>query len=370
MVKINKKSSQPYYLQIKEWLQEQVATGKLNADAPLPDERTLAKRLGTSRVTVRRAIAELTKAGYFDRVRGRGTFLRAGITARGSDAARTDRVLSFTVVTPFNQAEIRESFFYYRILEGLQEATGEAGIGLVYRKVAPGGDFAASLSRDGNVGGMVILGFVNQEILQALAQLPVPKILVDSTQPEGMPPCDSVEHEGEESSYRAVSHLLDLGHRAIGLMTFGPTPASKERRAGFERALAVRGIASAPERIYTVECNGTAAYAETRRILNENRMPSALFCTTDELALGAMAAARDHGLQVPRDLSIVGYGDLGYFCYPALSSVRIPLEAMGRKAAEILRARIASPQAAPQRILFPSEFVPRATSGVPNVSRT
>ena len=124
----------------------------------------------------------------------------------------------------------------------------------------------------------------------------------------------------------------------------------------------------ASNRILVTECNGSAAYAAVRQLLRNDRPPTALFCTTDELALGAINAIKDRGWRVPFDMSVVGYGDLGYFSQPALSSVRIALEEMGRKAAELLRARIDRPNVPPVKIVFPSEFVARASSDLPRAA--
>jgi hypothetical protein len=83
------------------------------------------------------------------------------------------------------------------------------------------------------------------------------------------------------------------------------------------------------------------------------------------MALGATFAALEHGLKVPRDLSIIGFGDLAYFCSPALSTVRIPAEQLGLAAVQVLRERLAQPMSPLKRLLLPAEFIPRASCGSP-----
>lgn len=362
MIELSRTSPLPYYRQIEDWYRAEIGDGRLQPHALLPDERVLARKLKLSRMTVRRAIVALTDEGLLYRIRGRGTYV-AEAKAKPALNSGTAQV---QVIAPFGQAELRQSFFYYRILEGLQSATIEHHLTLAHRRPAPPySDLIAALS-GGRVDALIVLGIVDRDILRACAAAKLPLLLIDSAQPEGAHVYDSVSLTGEESSHQAVLHLLELGHRRISMLSFGPTPAALEREAGFTRAMAGRGLAATPEVVLRIECNASAAYAATRRMLRETADDvTALFCGTDELALGAINAVKDHGLRVPQDISIVGFGDLGYFSQPALSSVRIPLEEMGRKSAEVLRARLDRADAPPVRIVFPSEFVARASSDLP-----
>jgi DNA-binding LacI/PurR family transcriptional regulator len=363
MMQLSRKSPLPFYRQIEDWFRAEIEAGRLAADDAVPDELSLAKRLGLSRMTVRRAIMTLTEDGLLYRIRGRGTFVKGG---RKSDAPKA--MATVGIISPFGQTILRQSFFYYRILQGLQEATFERGLALVHRTLnAPFDASLTSVLSNGQLDALIVLGLVDRAALKVLADCRLPLVLLDSAQPDSGK-FDSVSHTGADSSFEATRHLLELGHRDIALLTFDPTPAALERSGGFERALATRQLKLAENRLLICECNGSAAYAAVRQMLREGKPPTALFCTTDELALGALGAIKDHGWRVPQDMSIVGYGDLGYFCQPALSTVRIGLEEMGRKAAELLRARIDLPQAPPANILFPSEFVARASSDLPRVS--
>ncbi len=364
MIELNKTSHLPFYRQIEDWLRAEIAAGRITENAQIPDERVLAKRLKLSRMTVRRAIMTLTDDGLLYRVRGRGTFV-----AQKRPTAKTPAQSSIAqvgVVSPLGATELRQSFFYYRILEGFQSVTFEQRLSLVHRRVTPPyPEFAASLVREAKLDALMILGIVDPEILLALTGQGLPVVLVDSTQPPGAKPLDHITHSSEDGAFQSTLHLLELGHRRITMLSFGPTPAALEREAGFTRALASRGIAASPESIVRADCNGSAAYAAVRRILREPQPPTAIFCATDETAIGAINAVKDQGLRVPHDVSIAGFGDLGYFSQPALTSVRIPVEEIGRKAAAVLRARLDHPDAPPVELLFPTEFVARASTDLP-----
>ncbi|MCI3133814.1 LacI family DNA-binding transcriptional regulator [Phenylobacterium aquaticum] len=150
--------------------------------------------------------------------------------------------------------------------------------------------------------------------------------------------CMVVSHDGKGAA-DAARHLADLGHTRIALISGPPTfRSSVERRRGFEAGLAERGLALDPALVkqgaYTYESGITAA---GELFALENR-PTAIFCLNDEMASGAYLAAREHGLSIPKDVSIVGFDDapIAARLWPALTSVRLPLRDMGRMAGEML----------------------------------
>ncbi len=137
----------------------------------------------------------------------------------------------------------------------------------------------------------------------------------------------------------AARHLAELGHRRIAHIS-GPASfrSSHVRRAGFEEGLKEFGLKLEPgysvEAGYTFE-SGAHAAAE---LLKLNPRPTAIFTGNDEMALGVYKAAREAGLQVPGDLSVVGYDDspMASRVFPNLTTVRLPIRDMGRMAAEKL----------------------------------
>ena len=141
----------------------------------------------------------------------------------------------------------------------------------------------------------------------------------------------------------AAGRLADLGHTRIGLVR-GPAlfRSSAVRGQGFRDALAQRGIPLNPdyeiEGAYTFESGVEAGHA----LLSLPRPPTAIFSLNDDMAIGVMQAARERGLELPRDLSVVGFDDLPMASrvWPNLTSVRLPIRDMGRMAAEKLLAPI------------------------------
>lgn len=154
------------------------------------------------------------------------------------------------------------------------------------------------------------------------------------------PACMVVTHDSRGAA-RAARHLAELGHRRIAFIS-GPDTfrSSHERGRGFAEGLAEHGLTLDPAYVrraaYTFE-SGVEAATE---LLALPLRPTAIFAGNDEMAIGVMKAARDAGLDVPRDLSIVGFDDLPMASrvWPNLTTVRLPIRDMGRMAAEKLTA--------------------------------
>lgn len=155
-------------------------------------------------------------------------------------------------------------------------------------------------------------------------------------------PAHMVVTHDSRGAARAARHLAELGHRRVAFIS-GPDSfrSSHERGRGFREGLAEHGLtldeACVRQGAYTFESGVEAAAS----LLSMPERPTAIFAGNDEMAIGVMKAARDRGLEVPRDLSIVGFDDLPMASrvWPNLTTVRLPIRDMGRMAAEKLTAR-------------------------------
>ena len=168
----------------------------------------------------------------------------------------------------------------------------------------------------------------------------------------------------------AARHIASLGHKRVAIVS-GPTTfrSSHERGRGFEEGLAENGLRLSPEH----RCEGAYTFESgiecgARLLAGKNR-PTAIFAGNDEMAAGVYKAARDAGLEIPRDLSIVGYDDspLASRVWPPLTSVRLPIRDMGRMAAEKLLQRAGEePElAAVKTEVVPSLVVRQSTAAPP-----
>jgi DNA-binding LacI/PurR family transcriptional regulator len=172
----------------------------------------------------------------------------------------------------------------------------------------------------------------------------------------------------------AARHLLDLGHRSIAFIgdavadPFGFT-SSRDRERGFRDELARAGVDIPDEWIgHGAHGRYEARDLASRMLAGEHR-PTAIFSASDTQALGVIAAAREIGLHVPDDLSVVGYDDIEAADYVGLTTVRQQLFESGRRGAEILLAEIESRSDGPAIAQLTPELVARATTASPKEGR-
>ena len=165
----------------------------------------------------------------------------------------------------------------------------------------------------------------------------------------------------------AARHLLDLGHQRIGFVgdefetSFGFT-SGRDRFDGFRLALAERGLPIRPEYIALGAHGRYQARELAHRLLTLPEPPTAIFAGSDTQALGVLTAARDLSLDVPGDVSVVGYDDIEAADYVGLTTVRQQLFESGRAGAELLLNEIEGPSGGPVAVVLEPSLTIRATS--------
>jgi LacI family transcriptional regulator len=192
-----------------------------------------------------------------------------------------------------------------------------------------------------------------------------PTVLVDAT-PEDSSICAvSVDHV--TGLYLSTRHLLDLGHRRIAFLC-GPLslfPCANSAK-GYAAAMLKAGIAEADHTVVvTAHTDIAAGYEAMRRILALEPRPTALAVVSDLMAAGALEAARDQGMAVPRDFSIVGYDDipLGALLSPPLTTINQDKDGLARAAVELLLDEIQSADHTHRQVLLKPTLVVRGSTG-------
>jgi LacI family transcriptional regulator len=199
---------------------------------------------------------------------------------------------------------------------------------------------------------------------QALANLRVPLVLVDRSL-EGVS-ADQLRVDHEQGAYLATRHLLELGHRRI-VCIGGPasTQVAQLRAAGYRRALGEAGV----EVQAVVDCPFTspAGHAAAQSLLAAEPRPTAIFAGNDMIALGVLRAAAERGLQVPQQLSVVGFDDIevSRYLHPALTTVGQCIGQLGEQVAARLLERIRTPELAVTQQMIEPILVLRESSAAP-----
>lgn len=189
----------------------------------------------------------------------------------------------------------------------------------------------------------------------------IPFVVFD---PSGNPALDdlSVQADNWMGGVIATRHLLELGHKRIGIIT-GPDEmlCSRARLDGYSAALAERNIPTSPELITEGDFTTSGGYAQAISLLERPNRPTAIFAGSDLQAMGVYEAARQLGLRIPEDLSVVGFDDVqtAAFLGPALTTVRQPLQDMARAAVRMLVEALSTDDVLQPHIIMPTSLVMR-----------
>lgn len=204
-----------------------------------------------------------------------------------------------------------------------------------------------------------------------LAQGKLPLVVSCDDPPTG--PFNVVTTDNRLASERAVTYLVELGHRRIGhVMSRHMGDIVNERRAGYETALARSGLTVRADWMWQGDHSIQGGIAAAEAFLALSERPTAVFCGNDETAIGFISRLRQAGVECPRDVSVIGYDDISVaeHFFPPLTTVRQPRHDLGRAAAELLIDLLEAPGAftRPRREILLSELIVRASTAPPPAS--
>jgi LacI family transcriptional regulator, galactose operon repressor len=219
--------------------------------------------------------------------------------------------------------------------------------------------------RSRQVDGILIYPVTHRRIkhVRLLRQAGYPIVLLVADPDAGV---DVVCINDREGAYKAVRHLLDLGHRRVATLDAALHHGNREKLDGYAKALAEAGIAVDPALVIDPGGHGaTAAYHVMPQVMAEK--PTALFASNDRLAIGALAWCREHGVAVPGGLAIVGYDDIeaASFCGVPLTTMHYRVDEVADQAVARLLALIdhGDKPPPPQVVQFAPELVVRESCG-------
>ncbi|MEV8095323.1 LacI family DNA-binding transcriptional regulator [Kitasatospora sp. NPDC085879] len=210
-------------------------------------------------------------------------------------------------------------------------------------------------------GGLYAQGDAPHEHYDRLAERSLPTVLLNAAIEDLDFP--RVSCDDAVAVEQAVGHLQQLGHRKIGLV-LGPADhvPSQRKLAAARAALAKAGLELPDLHVEQALFSLEGGQAATTRLLRQG--VTGVVCASDPLALGAVRAVRRAGLSVPGDVSVIGYDDSSFMMCtdPPLTTVRQPIEAMGRAAVELLVGEIAGVKVTHDELLFEPELVVRGST--------
>ena len=224
--------------------------------------------------------------------------------------------------------------------------------------------------RERQVDGLLITTTnLKGEILKNLLDDKFPFLLLYSTVRKG--PMPSVGVDNFLGGYLATKHLIQLKHRRIGMLAgeFRFSDRSFHRWHGYKKCLQDHQIAYDPELLIHTRYNPVSGREGLKRFFSNGKPPTAVFCSNDLLAVGAIEGARQLGLGIPQDISIIGFDDMqiASFISPNLTTIRQPTYEMGKQGVEALIDIIGGKSGKPVHKLLDISLIPRESTGV-NIS--
>ena len=324
--------------------------------------REVARAAGVSQATAARVLGGYGYASPAARERVGHSAARLGYTPNAVARALVARA---TMAVGLVVGDIQNPFFA-GCARGLADVLEPAG----YTVLLANADEDAGRERSAldalrarRVDGLVVVP-APEARLEEIVRAGVPLVQLDRAV-RGVR-ADAVMVDNGAASARAVDHLLELGHRRVGLVSDSPQiSSSAERIAGYRRALRRAGLGVDA----SLESIGGSTQADGRRsahaLLSRPDRPTAIFTANNFMTVGALLAMRDLGLRAPEDVALVGFDDLDWttLVEPAVTVVAQPVADLGRAAGERLLARMGGDVGPPRRIRLRTTLVVRASCG-------
>ncbi len=259
--------------------------------------------------------------------------------------------------------------FYSYVLAGAERECQRQGLNLMYAHLEVDEVNRAlnwpPMLNERQIDGLLVVGAFLEETICDISQQTSPQnsqmiVLVDSYAPDQM--FDSIVTDNINGAYKAVSYLIENGHKNIGLIGSSPEayPSVRERRKGYTRALKHHDL---PETLYIEDglLTRESGYTTTLALLRRAPEVTAIFACNDNVAVGVMSAVNEMELRIPDDISLVGFDniDLAQEVTPPLTTVHVDKTLMGVLAVRHLRDRADHPDRATLTISLSTQLMMR-----------
>ena len=328
-------------------------------------QEKIAQLAGVSRATVSKALsgsAEVARA-----TRERIVQLARDLAYEPHGAARTlaSGKTGLVGLVPLATDQLRIGTWEAAVIEGFYQAFASTGMDLVLlREESRQG--LPKLVAQRAVDGVVIVSFPHDELTRWINRNKTPCVGVNLGDPQGTEGIDTVEPDSTGGVRQAIEHLASLGHRRVGYVntwldpSHAHRPTVAKRLRAFLATMAEMDLRASP---------GSDTYCEVSdrvtALMDSSDPPTALVCYSDGVAMLAMQALHERGIRVPEDISVIGIDDVwsAMMACPPLTSVHVPFVEMGRRAGELLLARVAEPERPVERVVIPERLVVRKSTG-------
>ena len=326
----------------------------------------IAKMTGVSPATVSRALRGLHHVNEKTRTKIVEAALELNYPLRPDllPASARTRTNVVAVIAPYISR-----WYFAQAINGIEQTLRESGIDMMlynFSQVESRQRVFQEKQLRGKVDAIIVISLPpKDEEIESIFGLGIPLTLLGFDY-EG---CNSVMVDDILGGKIATQHLIDYGHKNIAVLSGERDSAlsfnvSDHRTKGFLQAITEANLEWNPENEIRGDYNILTAEIATEAFLGRKgrKLPTAIFCHSDEMALGAMKAIRRKGLRIPEDISVIGFDDNEIAQYVGLTTVSQPPQFLGQMAASATIATIAAPEAKMKHLFVSTSLIVRETT--------
>lgn len=341
----------PKYLLVEEYIKKQIRKRKIIDK--LPGERILATELGFSYMTIRKAIENLVTDGILYKVPTKGTYV----------ADQKKNKIKTRTIGYFLDSRIAgglSSPYYALIFDALEKETARHGYSLIYFTDSSHSNLHKMLKK---LDGVIASSFARvEEFIQEIKEL-VPVVVIDNSAADKTIPSVIIDNFSAEAE--TVDYLCTLGHERIGFMTgLEDSDVGMNRYEGYRSGLTRHNIGIDETLVYRGNYTFGSGSSGVEYFLSLEQAPTAIICANDSMALGAMSKLHKKGLEVPGDISIVGFDDIDIAdqVIPPLTTVSVPVKQIAKRAFTMLECLIEGKSLENRHVALDAHVVVRDSS--------
>ena len=355
----------PLYRQVESYLREQIASGEIGTGEMLPSVKELCRQFGgLNHLTVRQAIKNLSEENLVRSVQGRGSFV--------TEHHKRDRRIA--LVLPH-----LEDTLFIRIAKGAQEVLETNGVKTMI--LDSRGSESIEADHIGSLqtlplDGALIFPIANGNIAEQVFKLKLDNfcfVLVDRYFEDISAPC--VVADNYQGGYESAQHLMKRKRQRVAWIGETRSTSARLRFKGFQDALNDAGIVCRSTLIKDVEVAPDApvpyhvaqdevVHRAVEELLAQKPPPDAIVCCDDADALSTLTALLEKGVRVPEDVAVIGFDDIpgAALSTPPLTTIRQPMDDMGKEAAKMLLERMQNKNAPLVKKVLPVELIQRQSA--------
>lgn len=322
--------------------------------------KEIARRAGVSTATVSRVINgqegynEETKQKVLDVIEETG-YLGNASALKEYNKPKVDQLVAVLVPD-------LETNFYAKIIKGIEAVARQEGYSVLICNTGKEGEHALEdieVLKKRKVSGMALIGIALDDVLyEKLEKTKIPYVLISTVSYKYQVPYIKVD--SFQAAYAAVNFLLAQGHREIAMITGTSKSGRSSREMGYLKAMEDAGLEGKETRIYRGDFSFQSGKQGMKKLLDSDRAITAVFAASDDMAVGAVSAAYERGIEIPRELSVIGYDNtkVAEMSIPPLTTIAQPLYEMGEQGMRMLMDYMRF-RNKPSSIIMPFQLIER-----------